>query len=839
MGDHSEQIRHNLHRFQQPEAFLPFDNPTFGNPAWLDATYRVLIVRLSAFGDVDRSTPHLFLFQEIRRALPGAWIDFAFFPPPAERSFFGQAGIPYLVGTQSMHAAADFDLLLISNAYTLELINLPYLLLHSDIPLWSSERGPEHPLLILGGSNALATQSILRPNGDALVDALYFGEGEGAVGELAYALARQPRQARKAALTDLAMRITGLWAAGTTAQVEKAIMSQPQAKLLLTEAPLLNTPAVREASLQINYGCPAFCSFCFEGYERKPYRELSLPDLLDAAHLIKRAQGVEDLNLSSMNVNTHADLLTLLLELERRFDRVSLKSQRVDLLQHAEGLLEAEFTVDKRSFTLGIEGISEQQRAWLHKSLPTSDIDALLARLFDQRAKEIKLFYLLTGNETDEDIAEFRQWIKSIKDRARGKRVIFSFGLLIRMPFTPLRYDRLRLDEAEWKPIIGQVKSACETNGLEFRLAFDWPTYCVSQVLALGGDWLSEVVIDLARQGYCFDGALSPAYWPKFQAWLEQIGHWNGEFLGEKPADYPFSLSFVQNGISSTFLYRQFLACQDGQDGGYCLGFDRDGSEGEGHCLGCGACQDDEQRQAITGHRMGRPERFEYLAQLRQVLDAKRRLKPIYVRLRLPASLAHTTPEFRDALVFKELLGMFPGWIDNLLAVRESLFTVRPNERAFPSMHGETVFALKAWDTRAIIDAMQKGGAGTDLFEIVGQEENFTPGVYRSLTLDIRLPLQHFAAPRERLEAYLRSEYLPYGLRRDNARAGVSASYQFEVPVKGRKKNLLLDGAFETDEQAFHATLTVGPRFDLMAFLNTFDMRGAHLYADICVLRVE
>lgn len=831
MDDHSDLIRHNLHRFQQPEAFLPFDNPTFGNPAWGDAACRVLVVRLSPFRDVDRSTAHLFLFQEVRRALPEAWIDFAFFPPPPERAFFDGQSIPYLIGTQSMRSAAAFDLLLISNAYTLELINLPYLLLHSDIPLWASERESKHPLLILGGSNALAAQALLRPGGDALVDALFFGEGEGAAGELARILASAPRPARKALLANLATRMDGLWVAGSNTPVKKAIPTLPQADLLLTDAPLLNTPAVREASLQINYGCPAFCSFCFEGYERKPYRELPLTALLDAAGRVKRAQGNKDLNLSSMNVNTQSHLLALLLELERRFEQVSLKSQRVDLLHHSEGLLEAEFIIDKRSFTLGIEGISERLRTWLHKSLPTSDVDALLARLFEGRAREVKLFYLLTGKETGEDMAEFRHWIKSIKERARGTRVIFSFGLLIRMPFTPLRYDRLHLDEAECKPIIGQVKSACETNGLEFRLAFDWPTYCASQTLALGGDWLSEVVIDLAQQGYCFDGELPDAYWPEFRARLERAGHWNDEFLGEKPHDYFFPLSFVQTGISSAFLYRQFQAGQAGQDDGYCLGFDRGSTRSDGHCLGCGACLDDEQRRAITARKATQPDRAGYLAQLRRVLEEKRRLAPIYLRLRLAPSLAHTTSEFRDALVFKGLLDLYPAWIDNLLVVRESLFSTRANERAFPSMHGETVFALKAWDVQAILAAVQKNSARTEQFEIVGLERDFTPGIYRYLTLDIRLPRQHFADSRQRLEDYLRGEYLPYGLRRENR------VYRFDIPAKGRKKNLLLDGSFETTDQDFHATLTVGPKFDLLAFLNAFGTRGAHLYADICVHR--
>ena len=169
---------------KQVEPFLPLGNPTFDNPDFADAAYRVLIVRLSPFRDVDKSIPHLFLFQEVRQALPDAFIDLAFFPTAAQRERFERDDVPFLLGTQSLRSADEFDLILISNAYTLELINLPYLLIHSRIPLFSSQRGPEWPIIILGGSNALATQAIIREDGDSLVDGIFFGEGEGLVSRL-------------------------------------------------------------------------------------------------------------------------------------------------------------------------------------------------------------------------------------------------------------------------------------------------------------------------------------------------------------------------------------------------------------------------------------------------------------------------------------------------------------------------------------------------------------------------------------------------------------------------------------------------------------------------------
>ena len=871
MPDYTDFVRNNLHRFRQVEQFLPFANPTFDNPAFQDASYRVLIVRLSPFRDVDRSIPHLFLFHEVRRALPDAFVDLAFFPSAGERDLFRQEGIPFLIGTQSLRSADEFDLVLISNAYTLELINLPYLLISLGIPLFSSQRrlrkarlrkarlrkarlrkarlqkaGPEWPIMILGGSNALAAQAIICEDGDSLVDGIFFGEGEGLVGDLVRFLQRNREMDRNELLERTAGQTTGFWAAGSLHATTKAICT-PEAQFLPVEYPILNSPEAHAANLQINYGCPAFCSFCFEGYDRKPYRELSLSDVLSAARRIKRTQGVEELNLYSFNFNTHQDILDMILELHRLFDRVSFKSQRLDILQHAGVLLEAEVEADKRDFTLGIEGISQRTRAWLHKSLSTEDITGLIERLLTLKIRRVKLFYVLTGYETDEDIEEFRRFLKWLKEtrrsrdrRLRGRhvRVIFSFGLLVRMPLAPLRYDRLLLDEEAWRPLIGQVKSACETNGFEFRLAFGWPAYCVTQVLAMGGYWLVEPMVALAQKGYCFDTALPLEYWNELRGWMERAGHWNDAFLGEKEADYPFALEFVESNVSAEFLYRQYREAQSpsppptrgevgaGTDSGYCLG----SREQPGRCLGCGACVDEEQRRAITHHRIRQPERRQYMAQLREVMARKRRLQPAYFLLCLDSWLAGALPEFLNGFIFKELLARYPEQADNLLAVRESLFTLHPNDRRFPTMSGETVFALKAWDVealeRVLADAREHHGMG---FQIVGPAEDFSPGEFSRLHLDVHLPSEHFPEPRARLEQYLRGAYVPYSLRREGN------CLRFDLPRKALKKRILFGGFMETREDDFFASLDVGSKFDLLAFLRTFDEGSLFRHARVRV----
>ncbi|HQE91660.1 MAG TPA: radical SAM protein [Anaerolineae bacterium] len=815
MAHYREFLTQNWALMQQAALYRPAPNPTFGNPPFETASFSALIVRLSPFRDVDRSTPHLFLFQAVRRALPNAYIDMAFFPPQYDRERLTVAGVPLLVGTQSWRSVEDFDVALISNAYTLELINLPYLLYHSGVPLLASERDPAFPPLILGGSNAMAAQAIVTETGDCVADALFFGEGERQVETLLRVLAENAVLPKPERLLQAAASVTGLWIANHAGcqlalqTVRKAVCTDPRGDDLLTDYPLLDGPAAATAKLPLNYGCSAFCTFCFEGYERKPYRELPPETILAAARQLKQQQGANEVDLYSFNFNTHQDILTLLLTLNRLYDRVSFKSQRVDGLATLPGLLEAEVSADKRSFTLGIEGISRRMRAFLHKSLADTAIESVLARLLRQKIREIKLFYILTGHETEVDLIEFRAFVSHLKALRqcgnRGVRVIFSFGLLVRMPFTPLRHDRLFLDETEWRQIIGATQSACETNGFEFRLATPWDEYAVAQVLALGGYWLHAPVLALAQQGYCYDIALTPGYWNALRRWMEEHGQWNAGFLGEKGMDYPFPLDFVHADVTPRFLYDQYRQALAGADDGYCLG---------SQCLACGACTDAEQRRAITGHAMHHPGGA-YLRELEDVMRVKWRLKPVYARVWLPPEVAGRDPAWLNAWMMRVWLAQYPDLLDNLLSVEESLFTTKDHRRRFANLYGKTVFALKAWDASKLVAVLNEEGPAYRR-RFLGWVEGFVPGMFARMELTLTLPSSHFPDAGPQMRRVLQAAYAPVNIRR------AGEGYAFEIPAKTLKKKLLFEGAFSQDEKVFTARLVVGPKFELLDYLRSF-----------------
>jgi hypothetical protein len=353
----------------------------------------------------------------------------------------------------------------------------------------------------------------------------------------------------------------------------------------------------------------------------------------------------------------------------------------------------------------------------------------------------------------------------------------------------------------------------------------------------LGGYWLTDAIVHLAREGHCFDGELANGYWEQLYAWGETHGHWTPEFLNEKCQDYRFALDFVRSNVSPEFLYHQFQEAQSGVDGGYCLGSDIE----RGQCLGCGACIGAEQRASIVEHRIQGPERGTRLGDLRDLMRRKNQLKRLYVRVRVPPSLAGVRPAFLNAALQQAWLAQYPEWTDNLLAVDESLFSLRPNNQRFPPLTGETVFGVKAWNTAALAEVFDRHPSPTSTpstFRALGLAEDFVPGVYTRLGLDLSLPARHFAEPRVHLEQYLRDAYLPYSLRRIPCPKEDEACYSFDVPQKGLRKKILWAGTFSLGEAGMEAHLEIGPGFDLSVFLGTFYER-ARYHAQAHITRVE
>ncbi len=804
---------------EAPSSIIPDVEASLGNPAWDEAGSRILIVRLSPQADVERSSPHLLLFAECRAALATAYIDFAFLPSRQDRAVLEGAGFPWFYGLASGHSPADFDLIMVSNAYSLELLNLPWLFSTAGIPMRSSLRLGSpivQPIVILGGSNAAATGSLLFPPSvgeadgagqpavdeasyDCFVDGIFFGEGEGAIGELARILTEPGRPAGERLAS--AAGVEGFWASRSGNRARRRVADP----LSPVSYPILNGSEAGTARLQISAGCPGLCSFCFEGWDRRPYREVPLDVLLASARGLRARTGADTLEVYSFNFNTHEEIFSLLFELNRIFRRVNLMSQRLDILATTVGLVRAELAADKRSFTLGIEGCSKRMRAYFRKGLAEEELAGLMENLVVPGVRELKLFYIVAGIEKDEDLAEFADFIRELADRRRrvthGMRILVSAGYLSRLPFTPLQYAPLGLEHEPLSRITDTMRGACERGGIEFRLASHFDEYCADQVLALGGSALAPWIETAPRRGIIYDGDLSRGAWNSMREHATATGLLGPEFLGEKAQAWLPPLSFLETPMER--LWKHYVAARRFKDRKSCLGSE---------CSDCGACQDGDERAALTGHETRAMSASDFPDRVARLLAAKAAFSPVHVAVELPQVLQGASSAYRASWILRRLSGASKGAEHAAFEAREALCETALLDPETCSFVGKTVYALFGPEPRKLAEAAKAAGfapldgpSGATRFEV---------------EVSIPMPFAHEADAA--LRAWLAQERVSFTEERSGEGRRLVPSQR---DIKKRIIVEVLLGPMKAG--CFTARLVLGPKARLGDWLGRLGKRGA------------
>ncbi len=700
----------------------------------------LLILRLSSSRDTAASATHLTLADLARAALPDAHIDFAYLPPKRA---------PRVTGHFTGRDWSAFDLLLVTNAFVQEALNLPWLLHANGLSPWADERPATFPPLLLGGSNAFASQCLVRPDGRAVPDALFFGEAEQPLPAfLRRWAAASGAGAKRARLAAAAEGLDGFWVTGAhpAAPVRQAVARAAPPPPAPHSPP--DTATAGTARLTVGGGCASFCSFCFEGYERKPYREFPVADVLRHARLLKAARGARTVELDAFNLNTYSGLAALVEPCARLFETVAFKSQRADGLAACPTLIDLERAAGKSAYTLGIEGVSPRLRAFLCKSLTDDAITAAVRALLDRRVRELKLFFILTAHETPDDLAAFGDFCA----RLRGwldtpgacTRTVLSFGRLVRMPNTPLALDRLFLDEPQWRFCTDGAAAACRRNRLECRFAHDWPDYLGTQLLAACGHEHAEAAVRLACGGLTCHGP-----WREHEAAALHAALAPQGLRTVSPDTFPF----VRRAVAPAFLHARWESARQFLDAGACLG---------APCDDCGACDGPAERAALSRHPGTSAPPDAVIAAVARLEADKRRLPPLYRRARLPAEFAGRTPEWAAARLLQQLLTRHPQLVDSLLSAEEALFTFQDNADRLPVPAGATVLRFRTWDTAPLLAALAQE---PERFPPEPPPAAFAPGAFARAcwTLPALLP------PREAAQlasAWLADLRLPHTLRR-------------------------------------------------------------------------
>ncbi len=493
----------------------------------------------------------------------------------------------------------------------------------SGIPLTIEERIMcKSPFVLLGGSNSYVS-SILhgepgKPHeGSGLVDGVLVGDAEGAFPQILRILSSEKNLPRKELLEKITAEVPGFYNPAAYIQIfhsngrlseirpieEAPFPVKPnrakkeQLGVTFSVGPIsFDEESAGKSHLLVTSGCPYFCSFCKESWEQKPYRERDSKILAEAAINLKTNLGLSELSIMSFNPGSLSYLSGLLGELEPLFGRVSLKSQRFDAVVNFPEILERQLEAGKRTFTCAMEGISQRLRNFLQKNLTTETLLAGFDGLFKRNIRQMKVFLIVTGLETSEDLTEFESLLTQLKKKMeplRGKPVItFSLAGLFRPPLTPLQYFRTEIKIERFQGIYDKIIASVQKAGFDHRISAGPEDALFSEYIAYADRRSTRILIDASiTKGYRYRGQISAEVYGFWSRELKKKNLFN-TFVETKILPW----DDIDCGISKSFLLDNYKNLLKGLENYSCIGKPL----GTGKCMGCGACDTPDEISIIT-----------------------------------------------------------------------------------------------------------------------------------------------------------------------------------------------------------------------------------------------
>jgi radical SAM superfamily enzyme YgiQ (UPF0313 family) len=434
------------------------------------------------------------------------------------------------VTLESQTPVADFDVIAFSVSFEWDYVNVLTLLRLAGVPRYASERGPQHPLVVIGGAVTFVNPEPLAPFADVIA------AGEGEVLAPALDAAFQGASDRRELLERLALErgfyvpafyqpqygpdgtLAGFAVGGPSVPypVRKAAVKTTEA--LDPPATLIFTPETEFGSrflVEVVRGCANLCRFCWAGYNYLPVRSFPADRILALAESARAHAG--RVGLVSIALCDHPEIeriLTRLLEMGYAISPASLRLD--DLTETIVGTLQRS---GERGVTIAPETGSDRLRRVVNKTITNEDILDRADLIFSSGIENLKLYYMIgLPTETDDDLVAIRDLTLQIRERmlkhARPKgqvgRIVGSVNPLIPKPGTAYQWLAMEDPGVTEKKIRRLRALMTGIDNVFFNIKSERHSY-YQALLSLGDRRVAPVIEAAERNGQNWRAAVTEA----------------------------------------------------------------------------------------------------------------------------------------------------------------------------------------------------------------------------------------------------------------------------------------------------------------------------------------
>jgi len=432
-----------------------------------------------------------------------------------------------LFSLESKRPLTDFDIAGFSLGHELNYTNVLSMLSLAGIPLKSSGRSDNFPIIVGGGVCCVNPE----PMAD-FFDAFLIGEAEEAVLEIVEKVKRKKEKGKSEILKDLA-KIEGMYIpsfydveynddktiksfkpkdASVPAKIKKRIVKDFENSYYPVKQIVPYIQVVHDRiSLEIMRGCPNRCYFCQATSFYRPLRLRSAQSLLELAEKTYKETGYDEISLVSLSSGDHPQILEIVENMTKRFAgrkvSLSLPSLRAeDILGSLPRLIS---TIKKTGLTFAPEAGTQRMRDSINKRLDIEKLYACVIEAAKNGWRHVKLYFMIgLPGEKEEDIAGIAELAAKISrpDQALGKppiSVTVSVSYYVPKPHTPFELEPMA-DTATLKERQALLQKAIKNKRAELKWHNAEMSF-IEAVFSRGDRRLSEVVLKAHELGARFD----------------------------------------------------------------------------------------------------------------------------------------------------------------------------------------------------------------------------------------------------------------------------------------------------------------------------------------------